>query len=168
MHEGIPPKLFPVYDLPFKAKMCSEMKRCITKWSISKYFSFSTFPIFFCVCVCTNRNDDFFFATKQFSLLLLLTVKQYIDFPRVLISTCVRMFVRAFVCKFVVLSFVQCTLDLEIFSIRFTLVLNVKFLVELYYTFDFVALLPDFPHTRATTTGTNNLEYNQQHVILYW
>ena len=121
--------------------------------------------------VYTNRNDDFFFATKQFSLLLLLTVKQfetvkweiqlscniknltsvsiykYIDFPRVLISTCVRMFVRAFVCKFVVLSFVQCTLDLEIFSIRFTLVLNVKFLVELYYTFDFVALLPDFPYT---------------------
>ena len=96
--------------------------------------------------ICMNRNDDFFFATKQFSLLLLLTVKQYIDFPRVLISTCVRMFVRAFVCKFVVLSFVQCTLDLEIFSIRFTLVLNVKFLVELYYTFDFVALLPDFPY----------------------
>ena len=97
--------------------------------------------------ICMNRNDDFFFATKQFSLLLLLTVKQYIDFPRVLISTCVRMFVRAFACKFVVLSFVQCTLDLEIFSIRFTLVLNVKFLVELYYTFDFVALLPDFPYT---------------------
>ena len=113
MHEGIPPKLFPVYDLPFKAKMCSEMKRCITKWSISKYFSFSTFPIFFCVCVCTNRNDDFFFATKQFSLLLLLTVEQYLYSPRVLISTRVLMFVRAFVCKFVVLSFVQCTLDLD-------------------------------------------------------
>ena len=63
--------------------------------------------------VYTNRNDDFFFATKQFSLLLLLTVEQYLYSPRVLISTCVRVFVRAFVCGFVVLSFVQCTLDLD-------------------------------------------------------
>ena len=58
-------------------------------------------------------NDDFFFASKQFSLLLLLTVKQYIESPRVLISKYVHMFVRAFVCGFVVLSFVQCTLDLD-------------------------------------------------------
>ena len=59
MHEGIPPKLFPVYDLPFKAKMCSEMKRCITKWSISKYFSFSTFPIFF-LCMCMYEQERWF------------------------------------------------------------------------------------------------------------
>ena len=58
-------------------------------------------------------NDGFFFAAKQFSLLLLLTVKQYIESSRVLISMYVRMFVRAFVCGFVVLSFVQCTLDLD-------------------------------------------------------
>ena len=86
------------------------MKRCISKWSISKYFPLHVSNILY---ICTNRNDDFFFATKQFSLLLLLTVKQYIDSPRVLISTYVRVFVRAFVCRFVVLSFVQCTLNLD-------------------------------------------------------
>ena len=74
-------------------------------------FSSPRFQYF--LCICTNRNDDFFFATKQFSLLLLLTVKQYIESPRVLISKYVHMFVRAFVCGFVVLSFVQCTLDLD-------------------------------------------------------
>ena len=103
----------------------------------------STFPI---ICVCVSRNEDFFSLRSNF-LRCCSSRWQNIHTFYTCVVTYVHKYVRALVCKFVVLSFVQCTLDLEIFSIRFTLLLNVKFLVELYYTFDFVALLPDFPYT---------------------
>ena len=93
-----------------------------------------------------SRNEDFFSLRSNF-LRCCSSRWQNIHTFYTCVVTYVHKYVRALVCKFVVLSFVQCTLDLEIFSIRFTLVLNVKFLVELYYTFDFVALLPDFPYT---------------------
>ena len=71
------------------------------------------------MCVYEIR---FLFATKQFSLLFLFTFRLYIH------SLCVLCrLVHLCVCRFVVLSFVQCTLQISIFSIRFTSnVLNVK------------------------------------------
>ena len=96
--------------------------------------------------MCVSRNEDFFSLRSNF-LRCCSSRWQNIHTFYTCVVIYVHKYVRALVCKFVVLSFVQCTLDLEIFSIRFTLVLNVKFLVELYYTFDFVALLPDFPYT---------------------
>ena len=76
--------------------------------------------------VCVSRNEDFFSLRSNF-LRCCSSRWQNIHTFYTCVVAYVHQYVRALVCKFVVLSFVQCTLQISIFSIRFTSnVLNVK------------------------------------------
>ena len=98
------------------------------------------------LCVCVSRNEDFFSLRSNF-LRCCSSRWQNIHTFYTCVVTYVHKYVRALVCKFVVLSFVQCTLVLNFlnsFHVGFVerKIFSCRTLLHLLI---FVVLLPDFP-----------------------